>query len=272
MSAFDLDHVGVAAQEIGPLATAYERLGFTLTPIARHRGKNTGNRCIMLRHGYVELIAILDPAAPDEGMLARLARYHGLQIIALGIDDPAVELARLAAAGVPTSIALLERPVDDSDASGPQARFERIPLPAAPEGVLQLIRHCTREAIWQERFMTHPNGAVELEEVVLAVADPAETASRLASLAGVPAMADAVAGLAISLPRGRVRVVPVAALQLVYPGVVAKAVPCIAGFTVRTADGGAAARAILGGLPHQAVPGGLLVDPSAAGGAALLFT
>ncbi len=31
------------------LAAAYARLGFTLTPMARHRGKATANRCIMLR-------------------------------------------------------------------------------------------------------------------------------------------------------------------------------------------------------------------------------
>lgn len=272
MSAFELDHVGVAARDLGPLAAAYERLGFTLTPIARHRGKATGNRCIMLQYGYLELIAILDPAAPDEGMGARLDRYAGLQIIALGIEDTEAELDRLRRAGLAVpGIAHLERPVDDSDPHGPQARFERLKLPDAPEGVVQLIRHLTREAIWQPRFMAHRNNAVSLDEVVLTVADPAETAARFSRLAGLPVTPDAVAGFVLTLPRGRVRMLPPEALGAIYPGVAAPAVPGIAGLTLRTSDGGAALRPLLAGLPAEAAGNGVLVMPPAAGGAALLF-
>ena len=272
VSAFELDHVGVAARDLDPLAATYERLGFTLTPVARHRGKATGNRCIMLQHGYLELIAILDPAVPDEGMGARLARYAGLQIIALGIEDAAATLGQLRRAGLDVpGIAHLERPVDDSDPNGPQARFERLPLPDAPEGLIQLIRHLTREAIWQPRFMAHRNNAVSLDEVVLAVPDPAETAARFSRLAGLPVAPDVVAGFALPMPRGRVRMLPPEAIGKVYPGVTAPAVPSIVGFTLQTSDACVAVRPLLAGLPHAAIGDGVLVMPEAAGGAALLF-
>jgi hypothetical protein len=271
-AAFELDHVGVGAWDLAPLAAAYERLGFTLTPTARHRGKATGNRCIMLQHGYLELIALIDPSIPDR-LLAQLDRYTGLHIIALGIEDSDATLVRLRAAGLDIAgVAPLERPVDDADPTGPQARFERIPLPDAPEGTIQLIKHLTRDAIWQPRFTQHANGAVGLQEVVLAAPDPAETAARFSRLAGLPVVPDKVAGFAMPMARGQVRILPPEALGQVYPGVTAAAVPCIAGMTVATADGCAALRPILAGLAHDPVGNGVLVHPEAAGGAALLFT
>ena len=165
----------------------------------------------------------------------------------------------------------LERPVDQSDPASPTARFERIPLPDAPEGTLQLVKHLTREAIWQPRFMAHANGATALEEVVLAVPNPAETAARLSRLAGLPVVPDAVAGFTLPLPRGRVRMLPPGAIPLVYPGVSAPALPAMVGMTVATADSCAALRPLLPGLPHAAHGDGVLVPPEAAGGAALLF-
>ncbi len=271
-AAFELDHVGVGAWDLAGLAATYQRLGFALTPMARHRGKATGNRCIMLQHGYLELIAPVDPAIPDV-LQDQLARYAGLHIIALGIEDSAATLDRLNRAGLAIpGITPLERPVDEADPAGPQARFERIPLPQAPEGTIQLIKHLTREAIWQPRFTAHANAAVALDEVVLAVPHPAETAARVSRLAGLPVTPDPAGGFMLALERGRVRMLPPEAVGSVYPGVAAPAVPAIVGMTVATADQCASLRPLLAGVPHQAIGQGVLVQPDGAGGAALLFT
>lgn len=271
-SAFELDHVGVGAWDLSALAATYRRLGFTLTPMARHRGKATANRCIMLQHGYLELIAPVDPAVPDV-LQTQLGRYAGLHIVALGIEDSAATLARLNRAGLAIpAVTPLERPVDEADPAGPLARFERIPLPEAPEGTLQLIRHLTREAIWQPRFTAHANAATALEEVLLAVPDPAETASRMSRLAGLPVIPDPAGGFAMPMARGRVRILPPEAVGAVYAGVSAPAVPAIVGMTVATADRCASLRPILAGLSHRAAGDGVLVLPQDAGGAAVLFT
>ncbi len=270
-AAVDLDHVGVGARDLAPLAAAYQRLGFTLTPVARHRGKATGNRCIMLADGYLELIAIVDPAIPDP-LMARLDRYAGLHIIALGIADTAAAMDRLHRAGIAIDgVAHLERPVDDADSHGLQARFERLPLPDAPEGTIQLIKHLTREAIWQDRFTQHANAARSLDAVVLAVPEPAETAARFSRLAGLPVQPDPVGGFVLVLPRGRVRILPPDAIGAVFPGVAAPAVPAIVGAVLSTADRCESLRRSVQDLPHQAVGAGVLVAPAAAGGAALLF-
>lgn len=272
-TAADLDHLGIGGPALPVLEAAYERLGFTLTPVARHRGKATGNRCIMLREGYLELIAVLDASAPAEGMDAVLAQYDGVHIVALGIADTAAALGRLRRAGLDVpGVAHLARPVDDADPDGAQAAFERLPLPDAGEGRIQLIKHLTREAIWQERFMAHANNAVALESVVLAVPEPAETAARFSRLAGLPVMPDPVGGFVLALPRGRVRMVPPGAVGAVFPGVVAPAVPSVVGFSVRTSDGCAALRARLGGVAQGEVGGGVLVIPTEACGAAVAFS
>jgi hypothetical protein len=274
MSASALDHVGIAGPDLDALAAAYERLGFRLTPRAQHhapgpdgvvRPIGTGNRCAMLRQGYLELIAVIDPTLPSNTLDRFLARYHGLHIVAFAIEDPETELARLRAAGLAVpGIAWLERPIE-TEAGRPTARFARIPMPDAPEGRIQLIRHLTPDLLWQPDMLDHPNRAAALEEVALMVADPAEAAARFARLVGVAATA-APDGVVLPLPQGRVRFTAGAA----FPGVAAPALPFIAGVTIRTEDGAAALRRIAGAAARE-TPGGVLVPPEHAGGAALLF-
>jgi hypothetical protein len=279
-----LDHLGIAGRNLDALAAQYERLGFQLTPLARHSGRRTpdgpvvpfgtGNRCIMLPEGYLELIAIVDPGAFSNTLDRFLARYAGIHILALGIDDEDANLARLKRAGIDLpGVAYLERPVDDADPDGPKARFARLPWPEAPEGRLQLIRHLTPEAIWQERFLDHPNRAEALEEVVLAVESPAEAGARFSRLAGVPLAPDPVGGMRLDLARGRIRLLPPEALGAVLPRVAIPSLPFIAGLAIRTGDRGLALRRLLAerGLAFAAQDGTLLVPPDAAGGAALLF-
>jgi Glyoxalase-like domain len=283
-TAESLDHVGIAGADLALLSGAYERLGFALTPVARHSGRRTpdgpivpfgtGNRCAMLRAGYLELIAIVDPKTFTNSLEFSLARYAGLHIVALGIADEPSNLARMQAAGIDVpGIAYLERPVDDADPLGPQARFARLLLPDAPEGRIFLIRHLTPEAIWQERFLSHPNHAAALAEVVIAAAAPAETAARFSVLSGLPVTPDPAGGFSLGLPRGRVRMLAPEDLPAVFPGISIPSLPFIAGITIATDDANAAIRRRLAehAIPHQALSTGLLVDPAAAGGAALLF-
>lgn len=274
MSASALDHVGIAGPDLDALGIAYERLGFRLTPRAQHhapgpdlviRPIGTGNRCAMLRQGYLELIAVIDPALPSNTLDRFLARYHGLHIIAFEIEDPEAELARLRASGMEIpGIAWLERPVDAPGGTA-TARFARLPMPDAPEGRIQLIRHLTPELLWQPDLLDHPNRAVALEEVALVVADAAASAERFARLVGA-AVTPAADGVVLTLPHGRVRFTA----GEPYPGVSAPSLPFIAGVTIRTDDGGQAIRRIAGAAGRETADR-FLVPPAQAGGAALLF-
>jgi len=291
-TALALDHVGVCARDLAPLATAYEALGFALTPVAQQSGRRrpnlpvepfgTGNRCAFLRHGYIELLAILDPALFDNQLGRFLDRYHGLHVLALGMDDAAANLARLRKAGLDVpGIAYLERPVDGPD--GPRARFERLPYPDAPEGRVQLVRHLTPELVWQGRWMAHPNRAEALVELILTAEDVAATAARLSRLAGLPVEPDPLGGYVLKLPGAagaagpfseametRVRMLWPESLAEALPGVEPPTMPFLAGMVVRTEDGAAAVRALVGSALVEA-PGGWMAPPAVAGGAAVVF-
>src|SRR5215469_15339254 len=164
MSRVELDHVGVVTRDLTALAKQYERLGFRLTPLARQTDGRIGNRCAMLRHGgYIELLAVVDPTASSATLDRFLSRYAGVHILAFGIDDTGAVLARLQRAGIVVPpVSEVERPIDDSDVTGQRARFTLIQVPAQPEARINLVRHLTREALWQERFLRHPNNAVAL--------------------------------------------------------------------------------------------------------------
>jgi 4-hydroxyphenylpyruvate dioxygenase-like putative hemolysin len=246
-----LDHVGVVGRDVAALAVEFERLGFCLTPLARHAGGRTGNRNVMLRRGYIELLSVVDGGS-SATLDAFLARYAGVHILALAIDDEAATLARLHRAGFPqAAVSQTDRALDDAEPAGPRARFTLVTTPDPPEGRIHLIRHETPAALWQERFLHHPNHTVALEHVVLAVADPAATAARLSRLAGRPVVPDAAGGYALDLARGRVRMLPAGALGAVFADVAAPALPWIAGITLATDDANAALRR---GLEERAIP------------------
>ncbi len=242
MSATGLDHVGVVGHDLGTLAAAFERIGFQLTPPAAHAGGRTGNRCAMLRAGYLELMAVL-PGGSSTTLQRFLARHAGAHIAALSVDDPAAETSRLQRAGIaPVSVSEAERAVD---AQAEPARFGVVLPPDQPEGRFLLIRHHTPARLWQDRFLHHPNHAVALAELLLRVADTADTAARLSRLSGCPILPDPLGGYILELAQGRIRMLPAEAIAPLLPDVVLPEPPCMAGVTLHTGDGNAALRCLL---------------------------
>lgn len=295
-TAIALDHVGLCARDPAPLWAAWERLGFVLSPMAQQSGRRTpdgpvepfgsANRCAFLRHGYVELLGILDASLFGNGVDRFVERYAGAHILALAMTDAEGNLARLRRGGLDIpGIAWLQRPVEPG---GPTARFARLPFPDAPEGRVQLVQHLTPELVWDARWMGHRNGADALEAAILVSADPAATTARLAQLAGLAAEPDPLAGFRLRLPGAaraagpdspametRIRILPPEALPRLLPGVVAPALPFLAGMVIRTVDKAAAARALLRDLPLREAPevaaGGVMVPPEHTGGCAVVF-
>lgn len=246
-----LDHVGVVGHDLDTLAVTFERLGFHLTPLARHAGGRTGNRCVMLRQGYLELLATVDGGA--SATLDRFLAHHaGAHLLALGVDDADAAVVRLRRAGVVIGAAgETERAVDDADRCGPRARFVLVTPPERPEARLHLIRHLTPDLLWQDRFLQHANHAVGLVEAILLLPDPAEAAAAWSLLAGRPVQPDPLGGYVLDLPQGRVRLLPEAAAAVLLPVHPVPPAPCIAAVTLRTDDANAA---LLAWLAAQAVP------------------
>ncbi len=238
-----LDHVGVVTRDLAALAAQYERLGFTVTPLARHADGRIGNRCIMLRHGYIELLAVVDPNARSATLERFLARYAGVHILAFSVAGLQAELARLHRAGIagPT-VTRFERSIDETTPA--MAGFDLVQLPDQPEGRFNFVHHLTPELLWQERFLHHPNNAISLEAVELTVAEPIATASRLSRLLGCPVVPDPAEGFTLELARGRLRLIEGAG-------------PRITKLTISTSDAGRA---------------NTVIDAADAGGVTLQFT
>ena len=259
-----LDHVGVVGRDLAALAGLYETLGFTLTPRAPAAGGRLHNRCVMLRHGYLELMA-LAPRGTSATIEGFLSRHAGAHVIALSVDDETGAAARLRRAGFDCpGPEQSDRPIDAADADGRRARFIHLPLPQQPEGRVNLIRHLTPDLLWQPRWLDHANRATALDAVILAVAGPAESAARFSRLAGRPVVPDE-GGFALGLARGRIRLLPADAFDA------SPLLPSIVGVTLRTDDANAAIMRIAAAasIPFRIDADGLTVPD--AGGVALRF-
>lgn len=193
-----LDHIGIFGPDLSGLSQAYERLGFFLTPVSQHARptrpgepatlRGTANRCAMLERGYLELLAVVDPTLDTLGVPEALSRYAGLHIIAFDVTDPASAREQLHIAGIDYVETWLEREVGTPTCTG-HARFTQFkPTPGAfPEARVFMLHHETRELVWQDRYLTHPNTALRLKEVIVAVDDAAEASRRYQRYLGSPA-------------------------------------------------------------------------------------
>ncbi len=257
-----LDHVGIVGPDLAALARSFTDLGFHVTPLARHQGGRTANHCVMLDGSYLELVSTIDGGT--SATLARfLARYPGIHILALGIDDEDAAIARLARAGLAgLDASRTSRALNDATADAPQVAFTLVTPPDPPEGRTHLIRHLTPEVMWQEPLLAHDNHADALVEVLIASGEPAAAAARFSTLAGRPVSPDPVGGYALDLPRGRIRLLPPEALDSLLLAPVPPTLPWIAGLTLRTGDGNAslARRLTDRRIPHERSDDAILLE------------
>jgi hypothetical protein len=119
------------------------------------------------------------------------------------------------------------------------------------EGRIQMLTHHTEDAVWQKRWLGHPNGAVGLASLVIVSAHVEEATARFARFTARPAV-QTRAGQAIRLDRGRIDLVTREFFAAMLPQIAIPSLPFIAayGVTVKSLD---AVEASLrsGGLPFR---------------------
>jgi hypothetical protein len=191
------DHVAHFVPEMDAAAAVLERCGFRLTPFTAQTNRvdgrpvpaGTGNRCAMLRQGYVEILTATAETELAQQLRERIADHVGLHLAAFSSADAGAEHRRLADAGFTTlPLVDMRRPV--TTGSGTEdARFTiaRIAHGSMPEGRAQFLTHHTEPLVWPDGFLDHPNGAQALTGLWIAAADPAEAAGRFARFTGRPA-------------------------------------------------------------------------------------
>jgi hypothetical protein len=277
-----LDHAGLFASALDTISSQYELLGFCLTPQSQHASppapgqpavtRGTANRCAMLEHGYIELLAVVDPKLDGLGVPEALARYAGIHILAFQTDNPDAAQARLQATGMNATQAYLQRSIDTPDGAG-LAHFTQVRTPpeAMPEGRIFMLQHHTRELVWQPSYLSHPNTAVALLDIVVAVTDLAEAQQRYSRY--FDCEAETTAGKAVyTLAAGSFTLMEPDALKHDYPEASIPTLPFPAVLVIGVLNLEITAQVLMSNkLPFAYRAGQLVVAPQLAGGAVLVF-
>lgn len=178
---FAVDHVVATTRSLDDASAAWKRLGFTLTPRGFHPF-GTMNNLVMFTSTFFELFAMRDPQAFDAAVEAKmmpadlaeltrvaLATRDGPSLLALTTDRPEEDLARAEGAGIRVRSPLhFKRPVTLPDGRDTVAdvtvRFLAARSRDTPPVFLS-VQH-NREAVWVPEWQRHPNGALEILEIV----------------------------------------------------------------------------------------------------------
>jgi hypothetical protein len=238
-----LDHLAHFVREPEAAGRALVQAGFAPSPLSIQSNPDpaggppqltgTGNITVMFRRGYVEILFKTSDTPLARELEAALERHTGLHLVAFAVPDAAEAHARLGASGFRVRpLVQMQRPIDTE--SGPAtAKFTiaRVEPGVMAEGRIQVLTHRTEKAVWQPRWLSHPNGAIGLTDVLIAVADVDEAAQRFARFTACPVVANA-AGRAIRLDRGHVQIMDAAAFTGLLPEVTVPSLPFIGAYVV----------------------------------------
>jgi Glyoxalase-like domain len=237
-----LDHVGHFIRDPDAAGQALRRVGFSPTPISIQFSPDaaggesptgTGNITAMLRRGYVEALFKSADTPLGRELDAAIARYSGVHLAAFSVRDAAAAHRRLDAAGFRVRpLVHMQRPVATEKGKDVAAfTVVRVERGAMAEGRIQILNHRTEAAVWQPRWLDHPNGATGLIDLVIATAEPAEAAMRFARFLDRPA-AENAAGHVVRLDRGRIQFVTPEMLTQFAPGLKIPSLPFIGLYAV----------------------------------------
>lgn len=181
-----LDHSILGVRDLEAARVQYERLGFTPTPRGRHIGWGTANYCVMFRHGYIELLGIVDTAQFTNNLDKFLASREGLIGFAFASDDSALAARTLASRGLafdgPKDLGrALELPEGDVT---PRFKLLMLPSETTPGVSAFICQHLTPELIRQPAWLNHANGATDLIGLTVVVNDPPRLADAYERLCG----------------------------------------------------------------------------------------
>ena len=238
-----LDHVGHFVRDPEAASGALVRAGFAPTPTSIQvnpdpaggppQPTGTGNITAMLARGYIEALFKAADTALAQELDHAARRYRGVHLAAFAVADAAKAHKRLAGAGFRMRALIdMTRPVDT--VAGPATAAFTLARPSPgemPEGRIQILTHRTEAMVWQPRWLSHPNGALALASVMIAVLDPDQAAQRFTRFTGRSARA-ATLGYIIELDRGRIDLVRSDAFAKVLPEVAIPALPFIGAYTI----------------------------------------
>jgi hypothetical protein len=242
-----LDHVAHFVRDADAAARALARAGFAPTPLSIQvnpdtrggapRPTGTGNVTAMLAQGYIEVLFKASDSPLAAELETAMRRYAGLHLIAFAVANAESAHRRLAAAGFRMRpLVHMQRPVGTPSGQGTAAfTVARVEPGEMAEGRIQVLTHHTEEMVWQPRWLSHPNGAVALQRMVIAVEDVQEASQRYARFIGRQPRND-FANQRIDLDRGCIDLVGRDAFAQMFPEIPIPSLPFIGACEIRVAS------------------------------------
>ncbi len=241
-----LDHVGHFVRDPQAAGRALARAGFAPTPVSVQvvpdpdgapRPTGTGNVTAMFSRGYIEVLFKTADTALGRELEAALARHAGVHLAAFAVADAAAAHRRLASAAFRMQpLVHMQRPVETTGAPGIAAfTLARLEAGQMPEGRIQILTHRTEDMVWQPRWLSHPNGAVALTDVIIAVHDLEDAVQRFGRFTDRKAI-PSPSGVTIELDRGRLQLVSAEAFAQKLPDVPIPSLPFVGAYGIRVAS------------------------------------
>ncbi len=249
-----LDHVAHFVRDPDAARRALTRCGFAPTPVSIQVNPDplsgthptgTGNITVMFARGYAEVLFKTSDTPFAREFDAMLEQHAGLHLAAFSVADASAAHRRLAASGFAVrELVRMSRPVDaESGASTAAFTIARVEPGVMPEGRVQMLTHHTEQVVWQKRWLDHPNTAIGLIDVVIAVADVEEAAQRFARFTG-RAVRRTSGGAVLQLDRGGVYLVTYDRITERLPEVPITRLPYMVGYAIRVQSLAIAERAV----------------------------
>jgi len=187
-----IDHVMICPPSLDQGIEAYRRIGFDIHPGGVSSSRGTHNAIAFLADDYLELASVGDRAAylaasPRGGLVDFLARGGGFRFVIVQSDDLAADVRAMRERGVEVS-----DPTDGSRRTpqGQELSWKLATLGAGNPLPLLFIQHLTPLAERRRqvpRAGQHPNQALRIDRVYVAVADVAAAAREWSRVLGMPA-------------------------------------------------------------------------------------
>ena len=280
-----IDHLVLAVRDLEGTRDIYRRLGFTLTPVARHPF-GTANSLALFNGSYLELLSVADPAAIPEATQDRfsfgafnrdyLKERQGPSMLALRSADAEADRQSFAKHGLPVYAPLtFERNAEGPDGVEREVAFSlTYTSDARTRGKAGFFtcQHHHPQNLWRPEFMRHPNGALRVDSAVFVTRDPADFHIFFTYFTGQHEMLSTSLHVKFDLGGSSLDVLSPVAFRA-YFGEDAGADPrCFTGYRVAVRDLASTRRLLAAnGAPFVELSGALIVPSEFALGAAVAF-
>ncbi|MCX8673738.1 VOC family protein [Gilliamella sp. B3023] len=170
-----IDHVVITvSDQLDQANSQYQKLGFTTTPRGHH-SLGTSNNLAIFTTTYLELLGF-EPQ--NAGKVDKSWCFDdGLTGLVFKTKDANKLYQQLVSQGIkvegdgPKSFF---RPVELNDGTKPEACFKTVRLDPSytPNGQIFFCDQLTPELVWRKEWQTHPNGVININQVIIEAQKP----------------------------------------------------------------------------------------------------